>query len=295
MRPREPRSVDFAGGVHPLLTAYRTVIVVLELEAPGRVVGPDLHALAAWVPRFDGWFRGAAGIDRGRRLQLLYRRELGVVTPITPEHWDMLRPVAAACRGTGMGFGLTLDVGRCADPASVRAMLAADIDGVAIAFDADTPPLADLRPVLDAVLDSGVRVSFSGPIGPLLASGLLREPAWSGRHVSIDPTPTRPVGEVARRAEPCLRRFRLCIDSDGTIYPCSGLVGCADARLGHIREPVERTVLGGRPTALDLEALARRGPVLPAAPRPARSTTGLPVVCEEHRELWLEDTRLERA
>lgn len=278
--------VDYGVGVHPLVETCRAVLVLLELDGEGNIVGPDLDALAAFVPTFDAWYRRVCGFDEGRgRMHLLYRREIGIGTAIRPRCWKRIRPVARACRDVGLGFSLTLDLRAAANEIHELSALLDDgtVGGISIAFDEDPTLFAQATDALAALLRSEIAVSFTGPMRALLDSGLLGDPRWSGRHVSIDPVLSSVLGDLTQRIEPCWRRFRLTIDSSGDLYPCFGLMGCAAGRLGNIREPIADSVLGGRPAVLDLVTLARSGPPIRFRADLRGSATGLPQICEQHR------------
>lgn len=281
--------VDFGAGVHPLVETCRTVLVILGRDDQSALSRQILAMLEAWVPRFDAWYRRVAGIDRASRLHLLYRREVGIATPTTVGEWHLLRPIAEACRVSGIGFGLTVDLRDAIDNVDDLRAVVADqlLSGVALAFDAHAP-FVRASPVVRCLVDGGLRVNFVGPVEPLVASGLIGAAGLDARQFGIEPvTDQLPRGAMAA-GDSCFRRFRLIVDEKGDLYPCIGLVGVADGRLGHISDAISDTALDGRAARLDFEALARSGPALADESGISASETGLPVVCDRHRRALLE-------
>jgi len=61
-------------------------------------------------------------------------------------------------------------------------------------------------------------------------------------------------------------------------------LGVEGASFGSIYEDINDTVLGGKPTILDVETLAKSGPAWAAEWQPPRERlSGLPEFCERHR------------
>jgi hypothetical protein len=192
-----------------------------------------------------------------------------------------------------LGFSLTLDLRAAASEVAELSTLLSDsaVRGVSIAFDDDPALFAQASEALAVLRDAQLAVGFTGPVRTLLDSGILGDAQWCTRHVSIDPLLARSPADAAQQADACWRRLRLTIDTRGYIYPCFGLMGFAAGRLGNIAQPLEHSVLGGRPAALDLMALARQGPVLDWRADLQETATGLPPVCEQHRVALLSQTR----
>jgi hypothetical protein len=286
-------TVDFSDGVHPLVETCRSVVVLLELDDEGYIASPDIGALVAFVPEFDRWYRRMCGFSEGAgRMHLLYRREIGIATAISPRRWEQLRPVAHACRDVGLGFSLTLDLRAAANEVAELTTLLGDsaVRGVSIAFDGDPTLFVQASAALAVLRDAPQAIGFTGPVRTLLDSGILGDAQWCTRHVSIDPLIARSPMDAAQQADACWRRFRLTIDSKGDMYPCFGLMGLAAGRLGNIAQPLEHSVLCGHPAALDLLALAKQGPVLVWSAGLQEAATGLPAVCEQHRAALLSQT-----
>ncbi len=290
MRPPEQvgYSTDYGQGVHPLVETCRALAVVLELDKNGQISGPHLGSLAAFVPAFDAWFRHTCGLADGHeRLHLLYQRELALATALPPRCWSALRPLAQACREAGLGFSMTLDLETSAAELTALAELISEgmVRGICIALPSSSALLVSepAQQALTLLADSPLALSFTGPLRPLLDSGLLDRAAWNARHIAIDPVRPSSAANPALQHNPCWRRMRLVVDPRGDLYPCFGLLGVPSARLGHICAPLSSSVLSGRSSALHLRQLATAGPTLRGPSLPDPQAAGMPPICVQHR------------
>ncbi len=272
-------------GVHPLTEWFRSVVILLAVDADGRITGPDITALARWLAGWDRWWRRTTGIDEGRRLHLVYRREVAVITPVPVRQLETMRPLAETCRALGLAWSVTVTARDAAgDVEAFRtALVDGRVHGVTLCFDDDEPVPEGARRLVALALASGTRVTLAGASGPIVASGLLAADGINGCHVTLEPTVPLPLRDTAdgTRPDPCARRFRIVIDPAGDVYPCYGLLGLPHGRLGSVTRRFSPAPFTAPGAGLDLARLAAVGPPVTAAP--PVSGGSLPPICDLHR------------
>lgn len=271
-----------------LLRAFRSVAVVIEQDAASGDVLPDIPALADWIGRWNAWFRQAAGLDFGEGLHLQYRRDAVVVTDLDFAGLLATRPAGWACRDAGIGFGasILLSSGLAHRAALLDLLAEGWLQALTLVHDLPAGSTETVLPFVEAVFATDMQIRLAGSPAAFLRDGVLESPILNARHVTIDPRSPVPAADPAFRRQPCLPLMRIHVDSTGYLYSCLGLLGLEAGRLGHIDDPLEDTVLGGRASPLDLATLAAQGPALAQGDRPVRAL-GLPAACEHHRSAIL--------
>lgn len=283
-------TVDFGAGVQPAVQWFKSVAILLALDGSGEDFVVPAEVLAEWIPRYDAWYKRAAGILEGRRLHLVYHREVALVGHVPLERVELVAKIGRACRAVGIGFSVTVDVAQALDQSREleRLLDAGVLSNVGVNhLDGSERPSDDAaRSMIEGLLGRGVTVGLIGPVHYFRSIGVLGSSVLNAANMTLHPRsqssanapgPENPVAS-------CFTRFRLFVDTDGSFYPCIGLLGAPAARFGSVYEDLEDTVFGGRPTPLDIERLARAGPSW-AANRsligPRRS--GPSSICERHR------------
>lgn len=283
--------VDFSSGVRPAAQWFRSVAFLLEPDRGGTDFAVPAAHLSDWLVRFDGWYKAAVGVSAGRGLHLLYHRDVSLIGADILSCLPRIRLLGAVAVSRGFGLTVTLPIEDAATRVTeLRALV--NLPGVttvgltieASGLPADKDALSD---ALDEIVRARAHIVFVGSYPRIRALGLFDHPCVAGTQVTVHPNANAPpAGNGLRRPEqpvmPCFGRLRLHVDPGGDIYPCLGLLGVESARLGHVDDPLEETVLGGRPYSLDVSALAMRGPTL-TEPEPEARQTGLPWACERHR------------
>ena len=278
---------DLMRGTHPAVQWFKSAGLFLEL------VGDDFRVPAAvlcdWVNRYDDWYRSSVGGDRSLGLSLTYHRELAIVGEAPLALADRLLQVAASCKGRGIGFSVTLQLDRAlAQRDAVEQLIGSGLlssVGYFAPEDDDSDP-AQVRDLIEHSLRAGVLVGLIGPVAYFYNLGILDSPHYNAASTTIHPRTLAALAQPVHRSpvQPCFSRFRVYIDELGDLYPCLGLMGVDAARLGSVFQPFPQTVLGGNATVLDLPRLATAGPDLTGMDRTLPTETGLPWICERHRE-----------
>ncbi|MEZ4298032.1 MAG: hypothetical protein R3B70_23950 [Polyangiaceae bacterium] len=280
---RERAPVDFSSGAQPTVQWFKSIAVLVEVNGAGDDFTVPADALASFVGRYDIWYKDVVGAASGRRLHLLYHREVSLVGEVPIECASSIVKVGLASRAAGMGFSVTVELRRALEhQAAFEALLRSRVVrsmGIHHREDAVRPPDDDARRLIERTVESGVEIGMIGPVHYFRSIGVLSSGVLNAGNVTVHPRSG--AGERAGSggdgaSEACFSRFRIWIDTDGSLYPCLGLRGIASGRLGSVHEPPGNTVLGGRPTVLDLGRLARVGPAV------SPSTTGLSP-CDRHR------------
>jgi hypothetical protein len=291
---RTPKPIDFSTGRQPAAQWLRSVALLVRSDANGGLEpSPDL--LAAWLERFDDWYKVAIGCERNERLHLLYHRDVTVVGDRLLDHVAEIGMVARRAAGLGFGFSVTipLDEALAAEPRMNELVACPGVSTLALSVAGDEVVGDEeaLARILSAIVRTKGHIGFIGVYDRIRELGLLDYPDVLSTQITIHPkdgTTGETLPIPSRPVQPCFARLRVYVDTTGEIFPCLGLVGMPAARLGRIDDPIERTVLGGQPYPLCLDRLARTGPDL-THPEPAQRYTGLPWICERHRRELLQE------
>ena len=292
---------DFFSGVQPLCQWFKSATVLLRASGPSPAMSDrdHLRAVRDWLTDYNAWYRFAGGAKwpPALRMRLLYHRELWAVGDIA--NLEALRSLSVLGPRLGMAFAYTFDAADFARHEDTARQLGAQrglaIASIRIGGDAPLALSARLEDFVLFLIGRGVNVSFVGPVDRLRAFRLLENPLISSTVVRVVPTganarsgaqaPPSPAGPPV----PCSGLFRLYVSRSGGVFPCAGLVDVRAASLGSVYEPFADSVLAGRPTGLDLAALARRGPALESA-RHSRAdgrrrlhAQKIPAQCGRHR------------
>lgn len=292
---------DFFSGVQPLCQWFKSATVLLTAQGPAPAVSDRDHVRAVrdWLTDYNAWYRSADGAawPPALRVRLLYYRELGAVGPVS--YLNALCGLSALGPRLGMAFAYTFDAADFARHEDAARHLGAQrglaIASIRIGGGAPLAVSARLEDFVLYLIDRGVTVCLVAPVDRLRAFGLLEHPVISSTVLRVVPTGATAPGDVAPPPSracpplPCSGLFRLYISRSGEVFPCAGLVDVSAASLGSVYEPFAESVLAGRPTGLDLAALARHGPALESA-RYSRSggrhglhAWKLPAQCRRHR------------
>ncbi|KYG04951.1 hypothetical protein BE21_43825 [Sorangium cellulosum] len=289
--------VDFGAGVQPVVQWFKSVALLVALDRSGDDFLVPADVIAGWVERYDAWYRRVTGIHEGRRLYLAYHRELSIVGHVPIDHPALLARIGLACRRAGMSFSVTVDVMNALKHREAFEQLLDTglLGSIGINFPdgSERPSDSAARAMIEGWLTRDVHIGLIGPVSYYRSLGLLASSALNAASITLHPRSCEATHAGLRPERPieaCFGRLRLFIDTDGFIYPCVGLLGARAARLGSVHEDIEETVLGGRPTVLDLTTLARVGPsgasgaALLGAGRSSRRAPP----CERHRAEMLE-------
>ncbi len=289
-RPELP--LDFASGKLPL--AYWLRSAAFMASAQGDDLGVPVSAACDWVTRFDAWYKEVLGLSEGRRLHLLYHREMALVGNDLLSAAPRLKEFGRTAHSLGFGVSITVDLGEAMALEDTFIDLISDQAYNHVAFrvlDSDTALSAGATAFVERIIGrSDVRVGLIAPLHLLRDMGLLASPIFNQSDMTVFPIGSLLEGSLPQPPNPvapCFSRIRLHVDDAGFIYPCLGLLGVPGAELGSVHDPMDRTVLGGRPYFLDLARLVVEGPQL-EHPAPEHRVSGLPWICEQHRMALLD-------
>lgn len=254
-----------AGRAVPVDALCTTSIVVGTDDPTGRwEVSPE--RLVDWVRSYDAFWMEKAGISAGRDLHRLYGRSTTVVGGGLHRCVDELEAFTFGVQAFSLPVGVTLPVTSFRDwpdraPTAFREL---GVSSVAITIEESECEQVDEALVerLAELPANGVLVTIVGWLHVLKEKGFFSLPAAQQNQVALL---MRRYGaeHASRRVEysrPCHNRLGLVVGTKGYIYPCMGLAGLPNARLGHIDDPVPDLFRPGANPALDLAALAAEGP-----------------------------------
>lgn len=288
------KPVDFATGLRPAAQWFRSVAFLVEPSADNFSV--PAQTLGIWIGAYDQWYKSALGVNDGRRLHLLYHREVSIVGPDLLRLRTAVNVVAKAAATAGLGCSVSLPLSELIeDEIQFDELVAtAQITTIGVIVDDDTTfDAAAVSHAVSRIVRNKGHISFIGAYERLQELRLLDHPDVSGTQLTIHPKAQYGIPQIPLSAVlPCFGRFRLYVDPEGDIYPCLGLCGVRSARLGSVLQPISETSLAGADYPLDLGALAHYGPNLRAS-APTNRLTGLPWACERHRLEMLQSDACE--
>ena len=288
--------VDFSSGSQPVCQWFKSVVVFLEASGLTADVSEPEHirSVETWMTEYDAWYRSVSIVKSGRRVRLLYFRELSAVSALA--NLDSLCGLSELAQRLGMAFSYTFDAKELCDHAEAARLLTTrpgfGIAGIRIGRDTPLAISALLEESIVSLVDRGVSIAIASPIERLRAFGLLDNPVICAAAFRLHPMGQPSAGArpplPSGTSGPCSGLFRLHISRSGGVYPCLGLVDVPAALLGSIYRPFADSVFAGRSTALNIPSLARHGPVLESAPHNLRRSE-LPFQCEGHRAQLLRN------
>lgn len=278
-------------GTWPAVQFFRSAALFLDVDETGTDFIVSSRVLADWVVRFDHWYKQTAGIMEGERLHLVYHREVAIVGDLPLEQDDALVRIGEACRRVGLGYSLTFDL-----PQSLvsieKVLRMVDSGVISSAGVRYMDPEDDIddgtaREFIETLLTRGCQLGLIGPVSYWRKIGVLGGDVLNRSNITVYPRHLQAVETLPfpqTPVQPCFGRFRIYVDVDGGMYPCLGLLGLEQARLGTIFDEFESTQLGSQSSQLNLAAWARQGPeeLGPNLSRDNRQS-GLPPICERHR------------
>jgi hypothetical protein len=277
----------FSNRKAPLLSHFKSIYACL---GPGP--RPAIDILETWLLAFMRWYgrEMSDAAAQGVFPNHFFGPSVTVMGPASVQYAPAVSACFSRCRDVGLSPQVSINLQDAfAQPAAIRTLADAGLAQLDLHL---TAPLSDpdARDAVDLVqplLSAGVRLRLFGTSWDWLATGILDLEDVNARFISIYPMAERKT--VMNSARACGPRFGIWIDPEGCIYPCAGLMGVAEFRLGDIR--VDRSEDDAPPFDMSAVAaladLAEAGPDLPrnvsgeAASRGKR--LGLPVICRQHR------------
>lgn len=278
-------------GTWPAVQFFKSAALFLEVDETGTDFVVSSRLLADWVIRFDHWYKRSAGVLAGERLHLVYHREVAIVGELPLEQVSALVRIGEACRRVGVGYSLTFDLPQAVEnPEKVLSLSESGVvssAGIRHMGPQDGIDERRAKELIETLLDRGCQLGLIGPVSYWRRIGVLGGSALNKANITVYPRHAQDLDTIPfpqTPIQPCFGRFRIYVDTEGGMYPCLGLLGVDQGRLGTVFDDFEATQLGGGQPHLDLVDWARRGPAeLGPELRRADRQSALPPICERHR------------
>lgn len=252
----------------------------------------DLVQLTNWIPVYDEFFKKAVGVYNGENLHVLYHRDVSLISDELRFPPDDLEAFCDVVKGCGYSASLTTLFEEWErEGGSLKSFVKSQCFNV-IGFkireleECDFDYFKMVRDAVETTLAEQISLGLIGDIRSYQRAGLLSEEFVNRADLTFYPSTCLTVVEQPSPDHPvvqCFERLRLFINSDGRFYSCYGLVGIPHAALGHLEEPLNETLLGNSRALKKLGNLAYYGPGL-EGPHDGTRRSGLPFICEKHRE-----------
>ena len=286
----KPRPITFHGGIHPPVQWFKSIALFLMVNSESMEYTIPTSDILIWLKKYDKWYKDTIEAPSGKRLNLLYHRDLSVIGSDLLVAGEELIRISAVAKECGIGFSFTgsIDHVLAHEYEAKKLILAPGVTtiGLSAPMDLRDFDLERAESLINDILEQEIQLAFIGPVEYFRRKGLMKNAMVNGHNLTLHPQQYSPYESLPTPEKPilpCFSRFRIYIDTDGEIYPCLGLVGIKSGSLGSIYDDIDNTVLGGKETILNIEKLSIHGPNLTTANKAERQT-GLPWICEQHRQ-----------
>ncbi len=272
------------------LSLFKSVVVLWREGLNAKAGTAETKDIVRWLRWYDAEFKsGAVGVER---LDLLYHRQLSVIA----NGAEITRLLATEIFPVARELGLaTIGYARVQDYAGATAEFE-ELIGLcrpgSLVLDAEEARFSDCKSVGNTlahlVLDAGVSLTLVGQAAYWISSGVLASVSFNSKQPSIV-FQDEAVNEINSSklfkssigpvSQPCKKRFRLFITSDGLIYPCQALAGMSEFAIGNIRQ----NGLHFYVSSDKIVDLAKNGPNLSGMDAQRIKAPTNPLVCALHK------------
>ncbi len=245
------------------LTLY---VAVDEKNISWRVPGKKL---ANWIEEFNRCWKERSGINEGRNLTWLYNRTVtlkGYELQRCLEELGTLNKTVIS-QSLGLNWYMTLNDFEEISASGIEIYKDLDIKTITVLIAEDNKEIVNEELVnkICEVIAGGIGVNFVGDLR------LLRDTTLFERYeFNTSPTTmihrefgtTQVSGRKGRRRS-CKSRIHWVVGATGHIYPCLGLAGLKNCRVGHVDDDIHALFSDNRNEDLDLTKLINDGPEVP--------------------------------
>ncbi len=252
---------------------------------------PGSQTLVDWIPRFDAWYRDSTGISQGRNLHLLYGRECRLAVDSLAGLEKRLFAIACAARKRGFITNLELDLWDLLEVGDTLIDTFQAERGFSLTLDCRKPNRptgteSGLLRTLEAAAEATSMLTLRGDPLWWLEKGVGRSQTLGGKVFRVVPDSGGSItGPSERHISACDRRLQMTIDENGEIFPCVGLIGFQQFRLGSIHEELPKASPDFQELLGEVEKLGIQGPAVPPDLTVVTKEPGFPVVCCIHRNI----------
>lgn len=279
-----------------MLSLFRSIVVVLDAGPSSDRCGLPAAKLLQWLPRWDAWLKDQLEINDGGNLHLLYGRALTILGLSVEKCQPELEELGQLGSELGLTVAVNLSVveGLRGIEHVVATLQRARVSTVYL--DArEAPENADrdaVQMLVRNLRESGASPLLLGPVSRWMSWGLLdadfinsgnfqmvpagRSFLLSLRRSGVDPF------ELRSSFDPCKERFAVFVTSDGALYPCQGLLGIEQFRIGSLDDNVPLRISGFHSDSI--AKWASRGPGCVGRVEPDPESPLSPI-CELHRAM----------
>ncbi len=257
----------------------------------------NIDTLKEWIKEYDDWYKTITGIKYNKNLHLLYSRNIHFFIGNAPKlKHSRIIGLINLCNSFGFLSNIHIDLQDCEKTIPFIESIFNNSNELLfeIEWRKDLSCSQERRNFVKCFIDylSSRKVS-------LILSGEYsyweRANVFSSININSSMFRIRPRNhdEPKHNSEnsivpsPCSTRFRIFVDSTGSIYPCLGLVGLLKYNLGNIKNSMWKEILNDEDTQKLLINWAQRSPYN-GVQQKCISTNHLPAICQLHRNSFLE-------
>lgn len=253
-----------------LLSEFSKICIDFENFQNNLALNESPSAIADWLCRFDQWYKEELGINKGINCHLMYNRVLSISGQLLLANISSVRQLINSGQQCGFLVSLIIHIGECLEFSHELGELTNQFKGLSLIinsnnsynFSTEKGLVNSVLPILENLASKKISLTFRGSLPFWMETGIFQSDIISETSYRLVPTKKEISRSFFGSYNPCAKKFQFVITSDGSIYPCLGLVGIESCRIGTIRQPLAIIWEEVQKHPLNLEELACQGPQL---------------------------------
>lgn len=257
----------------------------------------NIETLENWIREYDDWYKTITGIKCNKNLHLLYSRNIHFFIVNTHKFKESrIIELMNLCKSFGFLSNIHINLQDC----EKNIPFIESIVNNSNEFLFEIEWIKDLsfskkrrnfaKYFIDYLSSRKVSLILSGEYSYWERANVFSNIQINSSMFRIRPRihdESKHNSEKSIVPSPCSTRFRIFVDSTGSIYPCLGLVGSLKYNLGNIKNSKWKEILNDQDTQKLLINWAQRSPYK-GVQQKCISTNHLPAICQLHRNSLLE-------
>ena len=270
---------------------FRSIGILLSITS-SNTYSLDLVFLKTWVKDYDEWYKKRVGIYQNKNLHLLYARNIhffinGGLHLYNPVFCDLMRSV----KSLGFVLNIHIDLIEFIEQKKIIKRMLSEVTNISWIINwSDCVELSDkkikcVNELLEKIVMSNTSFVITGKYKfwkntNIFSNRIINSTLYRFRP-NIEKYKPNIMNEIVQKT-PCASKFRMFVDSNGTLYPCYGLIGIPQYSLGNIADSIWNNKLNDEYMRYILNSWAIRGPELKKT-KHVNIQSRLPYICALHR------------
>lgn len=253
---------------------FGNIIVAMDSAWDAKNASSFLHRFELWLKRWHSWFLNSSGILEGQNLWRLYHRSVTISGCNPLELQGAFECLGKVTMSSGYTLACKMSFLLCATAIRAYQRFLENISLSNLIFKLENNQgdaalaLCQERAeeVIKRATDKGGIVLLAGSPALWRSTGMFQLQSLNSKTFSlvrdkaVDRWREEKCDNVVVASSPCVRRMNLVILSSGAIYPCYGLVGREEWKLGTIDQEIEEMALNESGIQEEIASLINQGP-----------------------------------